>query len=135
MAKKFEMTKEMEDALHKANVSEEKIADLRENGFEIQELSLDDLDAVSGGRYAACTDGWAPEDYKCSWAYGMTWPELAEFINMIYQQFGRDVTINFLNMYFFESPDWAAQFNPPGMNAYHCAQYMVSLGYNEKKQS
>ena len=49
MVKRFEMTKEMENALLKANVSEEKISDLQKNGLEIQELSLDDLDAVSGG--------------------------------------------------------------------------------------
>ena len=66
MAKKIELTNEMENILHKANVPGEKIDDLRKNGFEIQELSLDDLDAVSGGRYGASADGWAPEDYVCS---------------------------------------------------------------------
>ena len=49
MAKKLKVTPKMEEILRKANVPEEKIAELRETEIEVKELSPDELDAVSGG--------------------------------------------------------------------------------------
>ena len=51
MEKKFEWSKELEDALRKANIPEEKIAALREKKLQpdVEKLSFDRLDGVSGG--------------------------------------------------------------------------------------
>lgn len=130
MAKKLELTKVMEDALRKANVPEEKIAHLRENGLEIRELSLSDLDAVSGGLYGVGDREWAPDDWRCPTFDNRTWLEFGEFIDLMYQNFGRDVTVNFLNLAYFKSNDWGEKFNPPGLTAYYCAHYMFSLAWN-----
>ena len=48
MAKKFEIPRELEDALRKANVPEEKIAELGE-AADVQSVPLEALDGVSGG--------------------------------------------------------------------------------------
>ena len=58
MTKKFEWTTELEDALQKANLSEEKIAELRETEVDsdVERLDLDGLDGVSGGANLSDTD-------------------------------------------------------------------------------
>ena len=49
MANKFNLTPEVKEALRKANVSEEKIAAFEAQDSDIEKLSVDDLDVVSGG--------------------------------------------------------------------------------------
>lgn len=49
MAKKLNVTPEMEESLRKANISDEAIARLKETEIEAKELSPDDLDGVAGG--------------------------------------------------------------------------------------
>ena len=58
MARKLQITQEMEDALRKANVSEEGIAKLKEKEIDtdVEKLDLDSLDGVSGGASLADTD-------------------------------------------------------------------------------
>lgn len=129
MAKRIELTKEMEEALKKANVPEEKIEELKEKGFEPEPLSLDDLDAVSGGIYGASEGGWAPDDWRSPTFWNMTFPEFAEFIQSFYEASGRDVVLEFLNEAFMRTEDWAKTFNPPTLTAYWCAKYMFSIEY------
>ena len=57
MTKKYEWTSELEDALRKAKLPEEKIAELR--GAEVDDverIGLDGLDGVSGGASLSDTD-------------------------------------------------------------------------------
>ena len=51
MARKLNITQEMEDALRKLDVSEDKIAELREAEVDddVERLDLDGLEGVSGG--------------------------------------------------------------------------------------
>ena len=58
MTKKYEWTSELEDALRKAKVPEEKIAELREMEVDsdVEKLDLDGLDGVSGGASLSDTD-------------------------------------------------------------------------------
>ena len=58
MARKLNVTQEMEDALRKAKLPEEKIAELRETGLDadVERIGLDGLDGVSGGASLSDTD-------------------------------------------------------------------------------
>ena len=58
MTKKYEWTSELEDALRKAKLPEEKIAELREMEVDsdVEKLDLDGLDGVSGGASLSDTD-------------------------------------------------------------------------------
>ena len=58
MARKLNITQEMEDALRKAKLPEEKIAELREMEVDsdVEKLDLDGLDGVSGGASLSDTD-------------------------------------------------------------------------------
>ena len=58
MARKLNITQEMEDALRKAKLPEEKIAELREMEVDadVERIGLDGLDGVSGGASLSDTD-------------------------------------------------------------------------------
>ena len=58
MARKLNVTQEMEDALRKAKLPEEKIAELRETEVDadVERIGLDGLDGVSGGASLSDTD-------------------------------------------------------------------------------
>ena len=129
MAKR-EISDALKEALKKANLTEDMLPETSE---DIEALSLDDLDEVSGGKYSGLKNGQAPYNWPCPECGGLTWPELAEMIDAIYQQFGRDVTIEMMNNLFFKSPDWEAQFNPPGLNSNWCASYLVSACWPGEK--
>lgn len=139
MAQKLNLTPEMEEALRKANMPEEKIAELRDMEIGARELSPDDLDGVSGGggHYAASGNphGSPPEDWRCPLYWNMTYSELGAYLDGMYKSYGanafaKDMVINFCNQFFFVSQDWARQFNPPDLDAYYCAEYMFTLMYD-----
>ena len=58
MARKLNITQEMEDALRKMDIPQEKIAELRETeaDADVERLDLDGLDGVSGGASLSDTD-------------------------------------------------------------------------------
>ena len=58
MARKLNITQEIEDALQKMDIPQEKIAELREMEFDsdVEKLDLDGLDGVSGGASLSDTD-------------------------------------------------------------------------------
>jgi hypothetical protein len=99
------------------------------NNPKSREMSLDDLEHVSGGKYSASAGkGYAPEDWRCPVFGNMTWPELGEFIDAIYSAFGHDVTVDFCMEYFHcYTNDWDKQLRAGG--PYYCAMYMVSCAY------
>ena len=58
MARKLNITQEMEDALRKMDIPQEKIAELKEMEVDadVERLDLDGLDGVSGGASLSDTD-------------------------------------------------------------------------------
>ena len=130
MARKLQITKEMEDALRKANVSEEGIAELRETEIDadVEKLGLDSLDGVSGGGVYGIKE-WAPEDFRVPYWYNMTYPEAGELIAAVYDNFGFDVTVDWAMEFFHtKTNDWEKQLRAGG--PYYCALYMWSIAYS-----
>lgn len=133
---KMIVTSEIEEVLRKANFPEEKIAELKEKDFGIRQLSLDDLDNVSGGIYGITENpyGSVPDTWRCPKFAYMTWPEFAGFLDGLYRGagggvYGRDYVRNFCNEVYFHSRDWN-KFDPPRLTAEYCAAYMFSLAYD-----
>ena len=129
MAKRYEKIEHLEDTLKQMNLPQEKVTEFINEDVDVVKLSLDDLDGISGGGVYAVDGHYAPEDWRCGAFCDMTWPEGGDFINALYENFGRDVTIDFCKSAFCLTNDWAEYFNPPGLTAYYCALMMWSLAW------
>ena len=158
---KMQLNREMENALRKLDMSEEKIAELKEKELrpqvdlgehspdslevdpelvktlmdkaqadqDVERISPDDLDGVSGGGGIYGIKKWAPEDWRCPCFYNMTYIEGGEFIAAVYENFGHDVTADFCMEYFnCKTRDWDVKLREGG--PYYCAVYMWSIAYS-----
>ena len=129
MAKKI--SKDLMEALKTAKSPEDVTKILGAEGFDIPELSLEDLDTVSGGQYASLVD--VPGDWY-SPEFGMTGNEFAAIIDMLYNGLGRDVTLNWLQETYgvpvSDSKNW---FNPPGLDAGWLTNELFSMSYKKHK--
>ncbi len=124
MGKKFEWNKELEDVLRKENLSEEKIAALKNRG--VQKVPLELLDGISGGGNYAWGNETPPEDWQNPVFNGMTLAEGRAMINGLYDQFGADITVNFcMEAFNFKTDAWEESLRQGGPN--YCADVMWGI--------
>ena len=130
MARKLNITQEMEDALRKMDIPQEKIAELKEMEVDadVERLDLDGLDGVSGGGGIYGVKKWAPDDWKNPIWNNWTWIEGANFIKAIYDSYGEDICIDMCNELFCKSYDW--EYYIHGTDPVYAALYMWSICYS-----
>ena len=130
MARKLNITQEMEDALRKMDIPQEKIAELKEMEVDadVERLDLDGLDGVSGGGGIYGVKKWAPDDWKNPVWNNWTWIEGADFIEAIYNSFGEDIAIDYCIEAFCRSNDWERYIHANGPR--YAALYMWSICYS-----
>ena len=117
MSKNYKLTPELESALRKANVAEEKIAAFEAKDPDVEKLSLDDLDNISGGAAEA------PDDYVL---YGMTQLEAGRLLQGIVDNFGTDIAISMANAMWCKTTDWERYLRESeGCNAGYYAVFRI----------
>ena len=129
MARKLKITQEIEDALQKMDIPQEKIAEFKEMEVDadVEKLDLDGPDGVSGGGIYGVKK-WAPDDWRNPVWGNMTWIEGADFIEAIYNAFGEDVAIAYCIETFCRSTDWERYIHANGPR--YAAYYMWSICYS-----
>ncbi len=87
-----------------------------------RELSLDEMDKVSGGTKEA------PLDYKL---YGLTQMEAGSLLQGIVDSFGTDIAIDMANTMWCKTPDWETYLRESeGCNAgYYAVSRIWGKGY------
>ena len=114
MEKKFEWNKDVEDALRKANIPDDRIAELRPRDVEkIDPELLDGISGGSGGMYSLGGNE-APLDWSNPYFNNMTTSEGIQLVQTIYDNFGEDICIDMCNDMFCHSYDWSAWIHSGG---------------------
>ena len=112
MAKKFKWNEEVEDDLRKANIPEETIAGLKNK--DVEKISLDMLDGISGGGVCGAGEVQAPDDWSNPYAGNKTVLEAQHMAAAIYDRFGEDICADFCNSCFWPSDDWKTWIHQSG---------------------
>ena len=128
MALKSNNRQEIEDVLRKMDIEPENLTELKVADADVEKLDLDGLDGVSGGGGVYGVKYFAPDDWKYSLWYNMTWVEGADFIEAIYNSFGEDVAIDYCIEAFCKSNDWERFIHANGTR--YAALYMWSICYS-----
>ena len=115
---------EMETALKKTNLSDAIIQKVV--NADVQKMSLDELDGLSGGGSFAWGNETPPEDWPNPIFRNMTLAEGRVFINALYDAFGFDVTVAFcMEAFNFKTNAWEESLRAGGPN--YCADVMWGI--------